>query len=149
MIGSWLSGPRSLAESQGVDFGYRGQRLGLPEEGRGSVASFGRRLGATFVDWMIAQVIARGLLDAEGHRLSLVTLGIFALMNVLLVSTVGSGIGGRLFGIRVARLDGRPPPPGPVLIRTVLIAVVIPALIWDRDTRGLHDKAINAVVVRR
>jgi uncharacterized RDD family membrane protein YckC len=149
MIGSWLSGPRSLAESQGVDFGYRGQRLGLPEEGRGSVASFGRRLGATFVDWMIAQVIARGLLDAEGHRLSLVTLGIFALMNVLLVSTVGSGIGGRLFGIRVARLDGRPPPPGPILIRTVLIAVVFPALIWDRDTRGLHDKAINAVVVRR
>ena len=149
MIGSWLGGPRSLAEASGIDYGYRGQRLGLPEQGRGSVASFGARLGATFVDWMVAQLIARGLFDAEGHRLSLLTMGVFALINVLLITTLGSGIGGRLFGIRVARLDGRHPSPGAVLIRTVLILAVIPALVWDRDTRGLHDKAINAVVVRR
>lgn len=149
MIGSWLSGPRALAEANGIDFGYRGQRLGLPEEGRGSVSSFGRRLGATFVDWMLAQSIARGLLEAEGHRLSFATLGIFALMNLLLVPTIGSGIGGRLFGIRVARMDGRHPSPPATLLRTALICVVIPALVWDRDTRGLHDKIIETVVVRR
>ena len=149
MIGSWLGGPRSLAESQGIDFGYRGQRLGLPEQGRGSVATFGRRLGATFVDWMLAQSIARGLMDAEGHQLSLATMGVFALMNILLVSTTGSGIGGRLFGIRVARMDGRHPSVPGVLLRTGLILIVVPAMVWDRDTRGLHDKAINTVVVRR
>jgi uncharacterized RDD family membrane protein YckC len=149
MIGSWLGGPRSLAEASGIDLGYRGRRLGLPEQGRGSVASFGSRLGATFVDWMIAQVIARGLFHAEGHRLSLLTMGIFALMNVLLVSTVGSAIGGRLFRIRVARLDGRHLSPAAVLLRTALILLVIPALVWDRDTRAVHDKAINSVVVRR
>ncbi|MGW7596026.1 RDD family protein, partial [Streptomyces rubiginosohelvolus] len=32
-IGSWLSGPRAAAEEMGVDFGYRGQGLGLPESG--------------------------------------------------------------------------------------------------------------------
>ncbi|MGW2634608.1 RDD family protein, partial [Streptomyces chattanoogensis] len=27
-MGSWISGPRATAEDMGVDFGYRGERLG-------------------------------------------------------------------------------------------------------------------------
>jgi len=34
------------------------------------------------------------------------------------------------------------------LVRTVLLAVVIPALIWDRDTRGFHDKIAGTVLIR-
>lgn len=63
-IGSWLSGPRAAAEDMGVDFGYRGERLGLPEEGPGSVAPLGRRFGAIFVDWVLCLVISYGLLAA-------------------------------------------------------------------------------------
>jgi uncharacterized RDD family membrane protein YckC len=33
-------------------------------------------------------------------------------------------------------------------VRTVLLCLVIPAFIWDRDGRGLHDKAAGTVVVR-
>ena len=35
------------------------------------------------------------------------------------------------------------------MIRAVLICLVIPAVVYDRDRRGLHDRAANTVVVRR
>jgi uncharacterized RDD family membrane protein YckC len=150
MLGSWLSGPTSLAEAQGIDIGYPGRRLGLPEEGPGSVAGQGRRIAATFIDWMIAYVIAAGLFSAEvgpGNKLNFITLGIFGLMQVLLVGTVGTGIGGRLLRIRVVRMDGRLPGPLWATARMGLILLIFPAVVWDRDTRGLHDQITRTLVV--
>jgi len=69
-------------------------------------------------------------------------------MNLLLVGTLGSTIGHRLLGIRVVRLDGAIAGPILALIRTSLLAVVIPAVIWDRDTRGFHDKIAGTVTIR-
>lgn len=150
MIGGWLSGPRSVAEAAGIDLGHPGKRLGLPPGGRNAIAGQGRRFGATFIDWMLAQLIALGLLpDANPGDRGVVTMAVFVVMNLALVTTIGAGIGGRLFGLRVARLDGANPNLLQVLLRTVLMAVVIPALIWDRDNRGLHDRASNSVVVLR
>ena len=34
------------------------------------------------------------------------------------------------------------------LVRTVLLCLAIPALIWDRDQRGLHDRGAGTVLVR-
>ena len=34
-------------------------------------------------------------------------------------------------------------------VRTLLILLVIPAVIYNRDQRGLHDLAADSVVVRR
>ena len=34
------------------------------------------------------------------------------------------------------------------IVRTVLLVLVIPAVIWDADQRGLHDKAAGTVLVR-
>jgi uncharacterized RDD family membrane protein YckC len=148
MIGSWLGGPRSFAEAAGIDLGYPGKRLGLPEHGPNSVAGFGRRLAATLIDWTVAQLIV-----AAGHPSSdaraLLTAAVFALMNVALVATIGAGIGGRLLGMRVARLDGSNPPLVSVVIRTLLMLCAIPPLIWDRDRRGLHDRTAGCVVVMR
>ena len=123
----------------------------MPERGPGSLARFGRRLVAILVDWLICNVIAVGLLD---YRLGEAGLGpfkplaVFVLMNLLLVGTLGSTIGHRLLGIRVVRLGGAGAGPLPAVIRTVLLAVVIPAVIWDRDTRGSHDKIAGTVLVR-
>jgi len=33
-------------------------------------------------------------------------------------------------------------------LRTLLICLVIPAVIWDRDGRGLQDRAAGTVVVK-
>ncbi|MFJ8532703.1 RDD family protein [Streptomyces sp. NPDC093591] len=148
-IGSWLSGPRAAAEDAGVDFGYRGQQLGLPEEGPGSVARPGRRLGALAVDWGLCVLIAYGLItDGYGQATSNWALLLFFLMSALTVGTVGFTPGKRLFGLRVVTLETGTVNPLRALLRSALLCVAIPALIWDRDGRGLHDRLARTVEVR-
>ncbi len=77
MLGSWLSGPGSFAEATGLPVRRPGERLGLPESGVNSLASQGRRLGATFIDWTVAQLIAFSFSSQPGPRI-LATMGIFA-----------------------------------------------------------------------
>lgn len=123
----------------------------MPERGPGSIARLGRRLVAILVDWLVSNVIAIGFWHhrlGEGGLGSFKPLAVFVLMNVLLVGTLGSTIGHRLLGLRVVRLGGASAGPISALIRTVLLAVVIPAVIWDRDTRGFHDKLAGTVLVR-
>jgi uncharacterized RDD family membrane protein YckC len=73
---------------------------------------------------------------------------VFAVLQILFIPTAGGSPGHRILGMRVIRLGGgwsglwRP------LIRTALLIVVIPAVIWDADQRGLHDKASGLVLVR-
>ncbi|MCJ1681457.1 RDD family protein [Streptomyces sp. APSN-46.1] len=148
-IGSWLSGPRATAEEMGVDFGYPGQRLGLPQQGPGSAARFGRRLGGVALDWIGCQLIAYGLitggnLAAAGNW----TLALFAALSILTVGTVGSTPGKRVVGLRVVAENGGRLGFYRVALRTLLLLLVIPALIWDRDGRGLHDRLARAVQVR-
>ena len=68
----------------------------------------------------------------------------------MLLASLGSTFGMRLLGLRVLALGqpGQLPAAWRVLVRTVLLCLVIPAAIWDRDGRGLHDKAAGTVVVR-
>ncbi|MFC7846185.1 RDD family protein [Streptomyces sp. NPDC001046] len=148
-LGSWLSGPRAAAEEAGVDFGYRGEQLGLPEEGPGSIARPGRRLGALAVDWGLSLLIAYGLVADSYNEAAQIwaPLIMFALM-VLTVGTVGFTPGKRLFGLRVLALATGRVSPWRAVLRTVLLFLAIPALIWDRDGRGLHDRLAGTVEVR-
>ncbi|MCX4535534.1 RDD family protein [Streptomyces sp. NPDC002596] len=148
-IGSWLSGPRAAAEDMGADFGYRGKRLGLPEEGPGAIAPLGRRFGALFIDWALCLLIAYGLF-ARGDQQAAGNwaLGIFVVLSVLTVGTVGCTPGKRILGIRVVGEGGGRLGLGRVIIRSVLLCLAIPALVWDRDGRGLHDRLSRAVQVR-
>jgi uncharacterized RDD family membrane protein YckC len=148
-MGSWLSGPRAAMEEAGADFGYPGEQLGLPEEGPGSIARPGRRLGALVVDWAMCMLIAYGLIthgynQATGNWALL----IFLLLGVLTVGTIGSTPGKRLFGLRVLALGTGRVQPLRAALRTVLLCLAIPALIWDRDGRGLHDRLAGTVEVR-
>ncbi|MGP4011010.1 RDD family protein [Streptomyces sp. 4N124] len=148
-IGSWLSGPRAAMEDAGADFGYRGEQLGLPEEGPGSIARPGRRLGALAVDWGLCLLIAYGLItDGYQQATGNWALLIFFVMSVLTVGTIGFTPGKRLFGLRVVHLDTGTVNPVRVLLRSALLCVAIPALIWDRDGRGLHDRLARTVEVR-
>ncbi len=148
-IGSWLSGPRAAAEDMGADFGYRGKRLGLPEQGPGAVAPLGRRFGALFIDWALCMLIAYGLF-ARGDQQATGNwaLGIFLVMSVLTVGTIGCTPGKRLMGTRVVAEEGGRLGLVRVLIRSVLLCLAIPALVWDRDGRGLHDRLARAVQIR-
>lgn len=150
VIGTWIEGPRSGAEQFGADFGYRGKRLGLPEEGPGSIAGGGRRLAALFIDWVLCTLITYGLIS--GRHLTHVgswPLLLFFLLSVLTVGTVGATPGKRLVGLRVVNLrTGGRATLGQVALRTFLLCIAVPALVWDRDNRGLHDKAVGTVEVR-
>lgn len=137
---------------------YPGAALGLPEQGPGSVATFPRRLVAIMIDWLACTFIALAVLGVRWGELSgtqsLLPLGLFALENLLLVGTVGYTLGHRILGLQVHHLravqDGQPSMPGlkAALIRTVLLCLVLPAFIFDRHGRGLHDKAAGTVILR-
>jgi uncharacterized RDD family membrane protein YckC len=146
-VGSWLGGVRSA----GVDLGFPGERIGLPQSGSGSVGGYGRRLGALFVDWIVALITMSFIAAFLGWRLSrggLWPLAAFGLETWLLTGLTGLTIGKRIFGLRVVRLDGKPVGLPWAFVRTALLLVVVPALLWDRDLRGLHDRAANTMVVR-
>ncbi|GAA2443329.1 RDD family protein [Streptomyces macrosporus] len=148
-IGSWLSGPRAAAEQMGADFGYRGERLGLPEEGPGSIAPPGRRIVAICVDWGLCLLIAYGLLTGGDFRAAgNWALLVFVVLGILTVGTVGSTPGKRLMGLRVISVNGGRLTLPRAILRTVLLALAVPALVWDRDSRGLHDRLSGAVQVR-
>jgi hypothetical protein len=145
-IGSWLEGPASVTREAGD---FPGRRLGLPEQGPGSVARFGRRLVALCVDWLLALLVARVALGVESwNQLQWAALGLFTVYNAVLVGLLGSGVGHRLVGLRLVRLDGT----GPGLLRgtarAVLLSLAVPALVWDRDQRGLHDRFVGTVLRR-
>lgn len=148
-VASWLQGP--VAQRPETDEDHPGRRLGMPRSGPGSIARFGRRLVAIFVDWTMCQVLAFGLFRVpfgEAGPGSWVPLGLFALENLLLVSTTGSTFGQRLLGIRLVSLNGGRTTVVQVLLRTFLLCLAVPALIWDRDGRGLHDKSAGTVLMR-
>lgn len=150
--GSWLSGPASAGYG-GPAQDWRGQRLGLPESGAGSVAPVGRHLLAYLGDVVAANLLV-GLVYAAGSRPAAGERGTYVLLAYLLevgllVMATGQSVGHRVAGVRVVRLrDGGLPGLMAGLIRTALAGLLIPVLIRDRDDRGLHDKAAGTVAVR-
>ena len=155
-IGSWLSGPESNRESGGPGQptnAYPGQQLGLPETGPGSIARFGRRLGALLVDWLIAYGLSA--LAVTFGWLSLATLSTAVLvvwlgLGAVSVRLFGFTPGQWALGLTVVSADERMHVGfGRAAGRGLLIALVIPALFTDSDLRGLHDLATKTAVVRR
>jgi uncharacterized RDD family membrane protein YckC len=147
-IGSWIEGPGASSRDGGS---YPGSRLGLPQRGPGSVARFGRRLVGVMIDWLLCSLVAAALWGYSitgGDSGSFKPLVIFAVQHLILVGTIGFTIGHRVVGLRVVRLGGGLPGFVPALARTILLVLAIPALIWDRDDRGLHDKVAGTVVIR-
>ncbi len=137
-----------MDDAERPESAYHGQRLGLPADGPGSMARLPRRIVALFIDWFAALLIAGALVEGpQSTAQSFATLGIFAAQVALLTWLWGSSFGQRIVGIRVVGRSRRLGLVGSAL-RTVLICLVIPPLIWDDDGRGLHDRAVDSLVVR-
>ncbi|GAA1319545.1 RDD family protein [Leucobacter albus] len=125
---------------------YPGERLGLPEEGPRSVARVGRRLLAICIDWALAWLPAYLLIGGPHamwwHSLS------FCVLQIIFIPTIGGSLGHRIVGLHVVPIAGgwvgvwRP------IVRSVLVTLVIPALVWDSDQRGFHDKIAGTVLIR-
>jgi len=134
---------------------YPGERLGLPQAGTRSVARIGRRIAALVIDYAAASIIAGGFfgfqqfaLPREAGLTQFAPIVVFAVIQILFIPTIGGSPGHRIVGLRLVTLDGswvglwRP------IVRTLLLVLVIPAVVWDPDQRGLHDKAAGTILVR-
>lgn len=125
---------------------WAGDRLGLPGVGSGSLAKMGRRVVALSIDWAAALLVSYAFFAADNSA----TLLIFAAQSFILTALTGSSFGHRIAGLRLKRLDGEPVVGlAKAGLRIALILLVLPAVIWDNDNRGLHDKAVGTVLVRR
>lgn len=132
---------------------YPGQDLGLPAQGRGSLATWSARIGALVLDWAASMAVAVGFFGTEvltdtGWRAWMV-LAVFFVQSAVLSATTGGSFGQLLARIAVFRLDAQPLGIARALLRAALVCLALPPLIIGSDRRGLHDLAAGTVVIRR
>jgi len=150
-VESWSRGSPAGTDGR-TGGGHPGEKFGLPAQGVGAVASFGRRLAALTIDWILGYLIAALFVgrDATAHSdFGWIVMGVWFLLTVVPVAAFGASAGMTALGIRVASLDRAAVIGVPrALLRTALIAVVVPPLVRDADGRGWHDRATHTIVVR-
>ena len=134
-----------MPDAAPVSADWPGQRLGLPSDGPRSIARLGRRLAALAVDWALASLV--GYLFFDGTWFGI--LGAFAVLQYVFIVLLSGSIGHLLLGMRVVPLVPRWIGVWRPLVRTLLLSLAIPPVIYDRDQRGLHDQLAGTVLVRR
>ncbi|HEV7957122.1 MAG: hypothetical protein JWL94_867 [Microbacteriaceae bacterium] len=140
-----MPGPRSTpapSGAQGAD--WPGKRLGLPNAGPRSIARAGRRIAALCIDWGFSVLVSVAFFDYEPFA----TLLVFAASQIVFLVTASGSPGHLLLRMRVVPMSGGWIGPWRPIVRTLLLCVVIPAVIWDRDQRGMHDRIAGTVLVR-
>jgi hypothetical protein len=132
---------------------YPGERLGLPTEGRGSLATWRARIAALILDWAASMAVAVGLFGtavvAGSGWQAWMVLAVFFVESTLLVTVASGSFGQLLCRIAVVRLDTKPVGFPRALLRQALICLALPPLIIGPDRRGLQDLAANTAVVNR
>ena len=74
---------------------------------------------------------------------------IFVILQIVFIPTIGASIGHRLVGLRLVSIHGgwiglwRP------VVRSLLLGLALPALVWDSDQRGFHDKIAGTALIRQ
>lgn len=113
----------------------------------GQIAGMGRRFLALTLDWMMSWAVGSLFFTQNTRQLWIPAVLFFQV--VLLTVTTGSSAGQKIFRLSVVRYPqftsvGL----GATLIRTLLILLVIPAVVFDRDGRGLHDRIAKTAVIK-
>lgn len=110
-------------------------------------ASFGRRLLGLLIDWLAATLVASFLVDSLARN-PWPQLAVFVLAHAFFVGLFGQTVGMALVRIRcVSIVDGGAVGIPRALLRGLLLALLIPAMISDGDGRGLHDRAAGSVMI--
>jgi uncharacterized RDD family membrane protein YckC len=109
-------------------------------------AGFGRRFAALMIDWLLSLLAATLFADprVDGWAAPAVLVGMYAIFVGLFGQTPGMAVA-RLRCVSV--VDGGAIGVPRALLRGVLLALVIPALVLDDLRRGLHDKAARSIVL--
>lgn len=124
--------------------GYvKGSSLGLPAEGRGSVGPFWRRLVSLLIDWGLCMLVSAFVFNGD----ALANLVLFVAVNLLFLTLFGSTPGQFVLRLRVVPVRGRSPMLLRAVVRIVLMLLLLPAAVWNRDRQPLHDVVAGTAVI--
>lgn len=121
-------------------------------------ASWTRRFLALLVDWFACSLVVIAIFGpdalAQGNPKAFYVHLVFLIESTLFNTLLAGSFGKLVTGLRVVRVDkDMNPVPAPVtllggLLRTFLILLVVPPLVFKPDGRGLHDLATGTATVR-
>ena len=112
--------------------------------------SQGRRMLGVLIDWLLCAAIAKGFFDG-GQRWAApyVTPAIFFAQYLFFSTLGGATPGHRIVGLKIVRFsDGQMPTPIQALIRTSLLVIVLTAITFDQNGRGINERLSNTVLVK-
>ena len=109
-------------------------------------ANFGRRFGALLIDWALCLLVAS--FYADPRVVAWPPVAVLIVLNTVCIGLFGQTPGMALAGVRcVSSADGGAIGLARALLRAVLLALLIPAVILDANRRGLHDRAAGSIVI--
>ncbi len=118
--------------------------------------SQGRRALGITIDWLAAYAVTLGFFAGSGTFLERsrgiggTVLLVLTIEYLILVCFGGSSFGHRIVGLKVIRFsDGGAATPLQALIRTLLMVIIITAITFDENGRGVNERLSNTVLVRR
>ena len=114
--------------------------------------TYGRRMAALALDWLacyaIVAAFSGGIAQMSPNH-SLYVLIMFFAQTWILISLQGATLGHRIFGMKVVRFkDGGPVTVRQGLIRTILLVLVVTAVTFDENGRGMHERLSGSVLTR-
>jgi len=112
--------------------------------------SQGRRMLGVLIDWLMSYAIAIGFFVEFGQSsMGAVVFLIFTVQYLVFAALGGATPGHRIMGLKIVRFtDGRMPTPLQALIRTALLVLIITAITFDQNGRGINERLSNTVLVK-
>ena len=112
--------------------------------------SQGRRMLGVLIDWLMSYAIAIGFFVEFGDpSMGAVVFLIFTAQYLLFAALGGATPGHRVVGLKIVRFsDGGMPTPLHALIRTGLLVLIVTAITFDHNGRGINERLSNTVLVR-
>ncbi len=111
----------------------------------------GRRMLGLLIDWALCYFITWGFFAEPGTG-AFTPIVYFLYLGQYLFFTIlgGATPGHRFVGLRIVRFsDGQLPTPKQALIRTALLAIVVTAITFDQNGRGINERFSGTVLIRK
>jgi uncharacterized RDD family membrane protein YckC len=102
------------------------------------------------IDWALCYFITWGFFADPGTGAFTPIVYFLYLGQYLFFSILGGATPGhRIVGLKIVRFfDGQMPTPKQALIRTALLAIVVTAITFDENGRGINERLSGTVLIR-
>jgi uncharacterized RDD family membrane protein YckC len=102
------------------------------------------------IDWLMSYAIAIGFFVEFGaSSMGAVVFLVFTAQYLIFAALGGATPGHRIMGLKIVRFsDGQMPTPIQALIRTSLLVIILTAITFDQNGRGINERLSNTVLVR-